>query len=412
MDQLNLLSVVTNTYLESDGPLDNAALYKGVAVKMGLSKEEVNKQSVVDDSGTRHKLFYRTVRWVQQSLKQKKLLTNVSKGVWELTGNGKIKLHAIAEGKRVLAMSTKLGICIWSKNENIFDVLIDGPIHLVLTSPPYPLKVQRAYGNVELRHYVDFICKVFESIVKKMAKGASIALNVSNDIFEDKLPARSTYVERLVIALEDRFGLYKMDTLVWQSNKPPGPLAWASKKRYQLNVYYEPILWFCNSPNDCFADNRRVLLPHEDAHKKFMESGGLKSDQVNADGNYIKKAGSYGNITKGKIPKNVMLQFANNCDYGDAVSNWAKRSNIPPHSAKMPALLCKFLIEYLTQPEQTVLDPFAGTLTTGQCAEMTGRKWICVEMIWEYIRQSFVRFEGIEDFWVNPNFASAFKVAC
>lgn len=411
MKQLSLLTAITDAYFEAPGALDNASLYANVARKVGLSESEANKQSVVDETGIKHKLFFRSVRWVQQSLRQKKLLTNISRGVWELTGNARIKLHAIAEGKRVIAMSTKLGICLWAKSDNVFNEVIDEPLHLVLTSPPYPLKISRAYGNVRLEEYVDFICRIFEPIVEKMAKGASICLNVSNDIFVSGMPARSTYLERLVIALEDRLQLYKMDTLIWQSNKPPGPLAWASKKRYQLNVYYEPILWLCNSPMDCFADNRRVLMPHEKQHKSFMENGGLRKAQTNADGNYIKKKGAFGRVTEGKIPKNVMLQFANNCDEGLAVSEWAKQHKIPAHSAKMPESLSRFLIEYLTEPGQTVIDPFAGTLTTGQSAEKTGRKWICIEMIWEYIRQSFIRFDDVQDCWINPEFANAIKLA-
>lgn len=410
MNQLSLLTAVTDTYYESEGPLDNQSLYKTVADKLDLTEEDVSRKACVDDSGIEHRLFFRSVRWVQQSLKQKQMLTNVSKATWEMTGNAKIKLRSIAEGKRVLAMSTHLGICIWAKSDSVFDDVIDGPIHLVLTSPPYALKVQRAYGNVDLQSYVDFLCGIFEPIIKKMVTGASIALNVSNDLFHDGMPSRSSYLERLVIAFEDKLGLYVMDRMPWVSNKAPGPIAWASKKRYQLNVGYEHILWFCNSPLDCFANNQRVLLPHEAAHKKFIESGGLKRAQVNADGNHVKKVGSFSNVTAGKIPKNV-LQFSNYCKSGRRVSKWAKDHGLPPHAAKMPSDLCRFLIEFLTKPGQTVIDPFAGTLTTGQCAEELGRRWVCVEMIWEYIKQSFVRFEGNADCWINPKFANAFTSA-
>ena len=73
-----------------------------------------------------------------------------------------------------------------------------------------------------------------------------MALSLSNDIFEQGSPARSLYLERLTIALEDRLGLRLMDRLIWKSNKPPGPYQWASKERMQLNTAYEPVLWFSN----------------------------------------------------------------------------------------------------------------------------------------------------------------------
>jgi len=401
MKQINLLSSVSEAYLSSDEPVSNQDLYACVAADTPISKHEVTDIQEVGESKTKHNLYHRKIRWIQQSLKQQGIIQRVKQSHWEMTAQAKIKLRAIKEGNRIIALSTKHGVCLWSSSDDVFKDVIDEPIHLILTSPPYPLKTPRAYGNVDVRAYVEFVCEALEPIVKKMAQGASLALNVSNDIFEDKSPARSTYLERLIIAIEDELGLSKMDTLQWVSNKAPGPIAWASKKRYQLNVGYEPILWFCNNPHLCFADNRRVLMPHEDKHKKFIESGGLKTATVNADGNYRKKAGSFSNRTDGKIPRNV-LNFSNYCHSGRKVGRYAKSLGIAPHSAKMPVPLASFLIQYLSRPNDLVVDPFAGTLTTAEAAEHNDRRWVCTEKIWEYIRQSFVRFG--DDTFFNPAF--------
>lgn len=404
--QLDLFSAVTDTYLNASDVVSNKEAYTAVARKLNMDEERVNEQTKVGASGDKHKLFYRKVRWIQQSLKQQKILERVGDGLWRMIGTKKVELRAIKEGKSVLAMSTKLGVCLWTKSESVFADLIDEPIHLILTSPPYPIKVSRAYGNPALSEYIEFICTSLEPVVDKLVRGGSIALNVSNDIFEDKSPARSTYLERLIIALEDRLGLKKMDTMAWISNKAPGPIQWASLKRIQLNTGYEPILWLSNSPLDAFSNNQRVLMPHSESHKRFMESGGQKTAAVNADGNYVKRVGSYGNVTQGKIPKNV-LNLSNYCHSGRMVSQYAKQLGIPPHSAKMPFSVADFLVRFLTEPGQLVVDPFAGTLTTGEAAERNGRSWLCCELTWEYIRQSFVRFD---DVWVNPAFANAFHV--
>jgi DNA modification methylase len=42
--------------------------------------------------------------------------------------------------------------------------------------------------------------------------------------------------------------------------------------------------------------------------------------------------------------------------------------------------LPSFFIRLLTQTGQTVLDPFAGTGTTGVAAETLGRRWILAEI--------------------------------
>lgn len=51
-------------------------------------------------------------------------------------------------------------------------------------------------------------------------------------------------------------------------------------------------------------------------------------------------------------------------------------------------------IEFLTDPGDMVLDPFAGSNTTGYVAEGLKRKWIGVELRSDYAEESRLRFEG------------------
>ncbi|MEX0714574.1 MAG: site-specific DNA-methyltransferase, partial [Pirellulales bacterium] len=46
------------------------------------------------------------------------------------------------------------------------------------------------------------------------------------------------------------------------------------------------------------------------------------------------------------------------------------------HPARFPAELPRFFIQFLTEPGDLVLDPFAGSNTTGAVAEKLGRRWI------------------------------------
>jgi len=47
----------------------------------------------------------------------------------------------------------------------------------------------------------------------------------------------------------------------------------------------------------------------------------------------------------------------------------------------------------LTDVGDLVVDPFAGSLTTGEAAELLERKWVCIEKNPEYIRGGLGRFE-------------------
>jgi site-specific DNA-methyltransferase (cytosine-N4-specific) len=56
--------------------------------------------------------------------------------------------------------------------------------------------------------------------------------------------------------------------------------------------------------------------------------------------------------------------------------------------------LAKFLIEFLTEPGQIVVDPFFGSGTVPHAAEELGRRWVASECIVEYVLGSATRFIG------------------
>jgi site-specific DNA-methyltransferase (cytosine-N4-specific) len=62
------------------------------------------------------------------------------------------------------------------------------------------------------------------------------------------------------------------------------------------------------------------------------------------------------------------------------------------HPARFPAELPRFFIEFLTEPGDLVLDPFAGSNTTGAVAEQLGRHWLAVEKDETYAKDSELRF--------------------
>lgn len=382
--------------------VDNQTLYDRVRSTAGVAREEWERKQPIGASGQEHSLASRKARWHQQTLRKLGIIERVpgKRGVWRLT-TGQEQLTAAQPGVHLVAYSTNLGLALWSCN-SVFSKL-DEPIHLILTSPPYPLRKQRAYGNPSAKEFVSFLMDSLEPLIKTLAPGGSIALNLSNDIFNPGQPSRSTYLERVVIALEDA-GLYLMDRLIWSNpSKAPGPIAWASKSRQQLNVGWEPVLWFTNDPKACFADNRRVLEPHTARQARLIELGGTKLDVDYCDGAYRRKAGAFSNPTGGRIPRNVI-----EIGHASAEAKEARRLNaaqgLRAHGAMYPVRLAKFLVELLTRPNDLVADPFGGWNTTGVAAEMTGRRWITTEKVADYAAGGAVRFRQ------SPGFLSSFDL--
>jgi site-specific DNA-methyltransferase (cytosine-N4-specific) len=54
--------------------------------------------------------------------------------------------------------------------------------------------------------------------------------------------------------------------------------------------------------------------------------------------------------------------------------------------------LPEFFIKFLTDPGDTVVDIFGGSGTTGEAAELLGRKWVTIDSDPEYVRASAFRF--------------------
>lgn len=403
--QLNLFEHLGDAYVSArNHVLSNQDLYRVVAERAGLSSDVLEERVPVGNSGQRHNLIKRQVRWHQQSMKVMGLIEHVDgkRGLWQLTEAGKSKLTRIRKGAALLAYSTDLGMAIWGNCEDVFSRL-DAPIMLCLSSPPYPLARARAYGNPSLQEYVDFICRSLEPVVKRMAPEASIVLNISNDIFQTGSPARSLYREKLVIALCERLGLSKMDEFIWHNpSKPPGPVRYASMERNQLNAGYEPVYWFALNPELVKADNRRVLEPHSERHLKLMQGGGEQRDASYSDGAYTLRAGrSFSQFTEGKIPRNV-LSIGHSCAEHHRHNKTLDALGIPRHGAPMPMALAMFLIRFLTEVNDLVVDLFGGSGTTGKAAEDLLRPWITVDCMYEYIRGSAERYRQSPGFWMNP----------
>ena len=58
--------------------------------------------------------------------------------------------------------------------------------------------------------------------------------------------------------------------------------------------------------------------------------------------------------------------------------------------------LVAFFIRFLTGEHDLVLDPFAGSNTSGYVAEKLNRRWLSIEINEDYAEQSKIRFSDPE----------------
>jgi site-specific DNA-methyltransferase (cytosine-N4-specific) len=99
----------------------------------------------------------------------------------------------------------------------------------------------------------------------------------------------------------------------------------------------------------------------------------------------------FGRDNGGAIPPNL-LQFSNT-ESNSAYLRNCREEGIKPHPARFPLSLPEFFIKFLTRPGDLVIDPLAGSNTTGAAAEQLGRRWIGIEENQTYVEGSELRFK-------------------
>ena len=147
-------------------------------------------------------------------------------------------------------------------------------------------------------------------------------------------------------------------------------------------------LWWLASSKRPKADNRQVLSAYGPAMKKLLATGQYNSGRRPSE-HHIGQA-SFLTDNGGAIPSNVLTVA--NTSANDAYQKYCRENDITLHPARMPRELPRFFISFLTEPEDLVLDPFAGSNTTGAVAEALGRRWISVEQDSNYVKGSKGRF--------------------
>lgn len=97
----------------------------------------------------------------------------------------------------------------------------------------------------------------------------------------------------------------------------------------------------------------------------------------------------------GAIPPNL-VQFSNTESNSPYIRN-CRAEGIEPHLARFPLSLPEFFIKFLTRPGDLVIDPMAGSNTSGAAAEALGRRWIRTEENETYVEGSELRFRILQE---------------
>jgi DNA modification methylase len=280
---------------------------------------------------------------------------------------------------------TELGAAYAADALSILQALPDRSVNAVITSPPYALHFKKEYGNVDKHNYVQWMLPFAREIKRVLKKDGSFVLNIGGS-YDAGTPTRSLYHFKLLIALVEEIGFYLAQECFWNNPaKLPSPAEWVTVRRFRIKDSVEYVWWLSPTAWPA-ADNRQVLVPYSADMVRLLAKG-YKAKKRPSGHNITSK---FRNDRGGAIPQNVLVRGNNesNSEYISA----CKALGIKVHPARFPSALPDFFIRLLTKPGDLIVDPFAGSNTTGCVAEALDRRWIAVDIVEPYIRASGVRF--------------------
>lgn len=238
-----------------------------------------------------------------------------------------------------------------------------GQFNLIVISPPYADARKKHYSGVGCDEYVDFIVSFHDKLWRVLADEGSFILNIKDKVVDG---VRHRFVWHTLDALS-RLGWRCVDDYIWlKPNAMPG--FWRNRLRDEWEY--------------CFhLTKQRNFAMYQDAVRRPI-------------GDWAKKR--LANLN-GK--SNERHDSENKSGFGRDLRNWVNRDTVLPgntisvplvgkdmgHPAAFPVGLPEFFIKLFTKEGDYVLDPFAGSGSTGLAAENLGRNAVLIEEKDDYV---------------------------
>ena len=306
--------------------------------------------------------------------------------------------------------STELGQLILGDTEKFLSKNLEnleGKVNLIITSPPFPLNAKKKYGNHVGEIYRDWLTSLAPSFSRLLTPTGSIVIEIGNS-WEPNRPVQSLlHLESLMgfVKNEDADLRLVQEFICYNPSRLPSPAQWVTVNRLRTVDSYTHVWWMAKSDYPK-ADNSKVLRPYSKSMLQLLKrqkynAGKRPSEHVISEKGFLNDNG--GSIAHNlfemeqlevnrqvRLPHNV-LSFSNTVS-NDGFSKKCRENGITPHPARMSSGLVSFFIDFLTDPNDLIFDPFAGSNTTGRIAEQMHRNWLAIEIDESYASQSKFRF--------------------
>lgn len=301
--------------------------------------------------------------------------------------------------------STRRGDLYFGRVEDLLNTKrfqrLRGSVDLIFTSPPFPLIRKKAYGNEDGQAYVKWLASLAPILADLLSPTGSIVLEVGNS-WAAGSPVMSTLNLESLLSFKHAANLNLCQQFICHNPaRLPGPAQWVTIEKIRLKDSWTHVWWLAKTDRPK-ADNSRVLLPYSIHMKRLLKqrkynSGKRPSGHVVSESGFLRDRG--GSIAPSVIDVTdpqancpaSLLRFAGTAA-DKPYQSYCQQHGYDIHPARMQSQLAAFFVQFLTERNDLVFDPFAGSNTTGCVAEELGRRWIATEANKDYALGSQGRF--------------------
>lgn len=285
------------------------------------------------------------------------------------------------------SLKTKYGKIVCADSSLYLNRCInDNSVDLIMTSPPFGLVRKKAYGNEDADLYVAWFEKFAAEFSRVLKPNGSLVIDIGG-AWKAGLPTKSLYHYELLLMLCKKYGFHlAQEFFWWNPARLPTPAEWVNIRRVRVKDAVNSVWWLSKTPYPKVS-NKRILQPYSDSMKGLLKNG--YTPKMRPSGHDI--SDKFQRDNGGAIPPNLIALA--NTESNGIYQRYCREHNLPEHPARFPAGLPAFFIRMLTDKNDVVIDPFAGSCITGAVAEHFQRKWVCCELSSEYIEGAKGRFQ-------------------
>lgn len=258
----------------------------------------------------------------------------------------------------------------------------DGYFNLIMTSPPYADARKNHYDSIHPDNFVDFFLTFHEEFWRVLADDGSFILNIKDKVIEGQ---RHRYVWKTIMELTEK-GWLCIDDYIWHKpNAMPG--YWPNRLRDEWEYCFHLTK---NKKFKMFQDS--VKKPIGDwAEKRLSKLTGKSTIRHNSENN-----SGFGRDLNKWVDKEFVLP-------GNVISVPLIGKNMG-HPAVFPNGLPEFFIKVFTSENDNILDPFAGSGSTGIAALQNNRNCVLIDNKDEYVQVIRERLSILESLYHSINF--------